>query len=144
VVRRFVVDPAAGVMEVRCVWCERPTRDWPQRMFQGRVVVCPCGAMGLLAPPHDFDEAAEELLAALGIDGEVAEPARPVGQSGFITARAYDGAASRRRLAEVLAREGRETRPEDAELALTSPLSGEEYVTTSWALWWRSERSRAV
>lgn len=124
-------------MAVRCVWCEGPTREWTVRTFQGQVVVCACGAMGLLAPPYDFDEAAEELLAALGVDGEVAEPDVPVGTSGFITARAYDGAASRRALAAVLAREGRETRAEDAELALTSPLSGEEVVSATWVLWWR-------
>jgi hypothetical protein len=140
VVRRFVVDPAAGVMEVACVWCERPTRDWTRQVFEGHAVVCSCGAMGLFAPPHDFDEAAEELLRELGIDGEVAEPARPLGESGLITVRAYDGAASRRKLAEVLEREGFESRPEDAVLAFTSPLSGEQYVTPSWALWWRPWR----
>ena len=135
--RQFAVDQTAGIIEIRCVWCGQITRDWTVRMFQGQACVCPCGAMGLFAPPHDFDEAAEELLQGLHIDGDVAKPATPVGDSGMVSARAYDGAWSRQQLAGILAARGLETLAEDAELVISRPGT-EELRVTSWGLWWRS------
>jgi hypothetical protein len=135
--REVVFDHAAGALAVGCVWCGQATRGWPERMFQGNVNVCPCGAQVLFAPPHDFDEAAEELLQHLKIDGDVAEPARAVGTSGLVAVRAYDGARSRRQLAAILEATGCETLAEDAILDFTSPLSGERYQSDSWGLWWR-------
>jgi len=96
--------------------------------------------MGLFAPPHDFDEAAEELMQGLHIDGDVAKPATPVGDSGLVSARTYDAAWSRRQLTEVLAARGFETRAEDADLVVPRPGS-EAFRVKSWGPWWRSPSS---
>jgi hypothetical protein len=133
--RQFIVD-ASGTMRVDCVWCGRATHDWTERTFQGHVYVCPCGAMGLFAPPHDFDEAGEELLDLLHLEGEVAQPAVPVGRTGMISMRAYDGADSRRKLGEILAANGHEVLAEETEAVVTFP-TGERRTLKSWALWWR-------
>ncbi len=109
-------------------------------MSEGHVVVCACGAMALFAPPHDFDEAGDELLRRLCIDATVAEPARPVGGTGLVSVRAYDAAEARRRLAERLATAGHETRSEDAESVFSS--SGRPRRAPSWGLWWRPSQQR--
>lgn len=136
--RELEIDLETGAGELGCGWCGERTAPWSgPRMFQGSVYACGCGARVLLAPPHDFDEAGEELLGHLDIAGEVAEPAVPVGASGMITARWYDGAASRRRLIEVLEAAGHETRSEELFLRYVSADAPDRPWTTMWAVWWR-------
>jgi hypothetical protein len=135
--RRFSIDVDSGVSDIRCVWCERGTQAWATRTFQGAVYVCECGAMVLFAPPHDFDEAGEELLGHLGIAGEVAEPAQPVGSSGMVAVRHYDGAVSRRKLMEVLKAAGYDTYSEDIVLAYVDARAPDRPGAASWGVWWR-------
>ena len=142
--REVSIDTESGASDLGCVWCDQRVQPWTgPRMWQGSVHACRCGAQVLLAPPRDYDEAAEELLGHLEIAGEVAEPADPVGQSGMITARWYDGAASRRRLAQLLTAAGHETRNEDAVLRLISPDAPDRPWSTTQALWWRPARPQS-
>lgn len=142
--RSFTIDYQRGVSDIRCVWCDGGTRAWETRTFQGAVHVCGCRAMVLFAPPHDFDEAGEELLGHLGIAGEVAEPAQPVGRSGMVSVRHYDGAVSRRRLVEILTAAGFDTRTEDIVLAYVDSDAPDRRGATSWGVWWRAGRSRLM
>lgn len=138
--RSATYDPETRSVPLGCAWCGAPVRPWERQTFQGSVHVCACGARVLLAPPHDFDEAAEELLGALGLAGTVAQPAEPVGTSGVISARAYDGAWSRRQLAAVLKAAGGETRTEELELGYPGFDGGKVHYSEIWALWWRDAR----
>lgn len=133
---RSLTVESESVVDLRCPWCDRAVAPAATRLFQGTMYECECAARVLLAPPHDFDEAAEELLDHLGIAGAVAEPAQPVGSSGMLTVRAYDAAVARRRLAEILAGAAYETRPEDLELTYVRPSGS--LTMRSWALWWRA------
>ncbi len=138
--RRVTMDKATRSIPLGCVWCGGSVRPWERRTFQGSVHVCVCGARVLLAPPQDFDEAAEELLAALRLAGTVARPAEPVGTSGMLFARPYDAAGSRRELAEVLRAAGSETQTEELEVGYPSLDGVRVHFTTIWALWWRAAR----
>lgn len=62
---------------------------------------CACGAIGVCATPGDMDDAADQLLAYLGIEATVTEPAVPVGDSGMIFATPFNDKNARAALQRI-------------------------------------------
>ena len=66
--------------------------------------------MGSGAWAPDLDEVADQLLAVLGIAGQVSQPSIPIDESGRIFAQPYNANEAKRALGEILRQHNHELR----------------------------------
>jgi len=78
------------LLATTCLFCAQPIRGDMDYDFGSVLWRCACGAVGVSAARCDFDDAGDQLLTRLAIDGRVSMPAVPVGTSGMISATPFD------------------------------------------------------
>lgn len=114
----------------RCPFCreERASTRRSPNLAYG-VWDCPCGALGVAAPPVDLDEAVDELFDILAIDLASAS-LEPVGKSGLVYGQRVESKTLVERLAPALRAWGYELRRGEA-------VAGDGERGEHWVAWAR-------
>lgn len=120
---------------IPCPFCGgEATSQECQEIIDGWLWGCSCGALGLSCIPPDLDEAADQFLRFLKMEGATfSAPPVPVGQSGMLFAQPYDSPRTREELDNFFRRRGDRTAHYEVDVTYIFPDGREQ---SGWCIWY--------